>query len=282
MLLHTADPEVANFWAPVAQIVPVFGLALVFEARRRVVRWPDLSRRIRRVESFYLYAAAILLVTVEGWALFAMQTGDSVPALLALAPIVLLLVFAALALLPIAPFVGVANADMITLAGRLIPWSPWRIRKRQIQKSLSTATAMIRELQERNSAANGRYEKLLEDGKDISISYAKDAAALQQARIEISGFPPGGAADAAAESIAAAQLTLDQNRQLEAKNMQELEVVFTTLKDIPKVIANMTKFRDEFSDLYDRAKIGYLTEYEISHFEDLVKRQARVIADQLF
>ncbi|TFC30739.1 hypothetical protein E3O55_07620 [Cryobacterium sp. MDB1-18-2] len=233
------------------------------------------------MEAFYLYAAAILLVTVEGWALFAMQTGHSVPALLALAPIVLLLVFAALALLPIVPFVGVANADMITLAGRLIPWSPWRIRKRQIQKSLSTATMMIRDLQERHSAANARHEKLLEDGKRISISYADDAAVLQQARIEISCLPPGNA-DVVAESIAAAQLVLDQNRRLEARNMQELEVVFNTLKDIPEVIATMTKFRNEFSDLYDRAKIGYLTESEISHCEDLVKRQARVIADQPF
>lgn len=108
MHIGPVNPLVPDFWVPVAQIVPVFALAIVLEARRSAGRWTYKDRLGRWVAGLYYLFVAICLVAVEALAFGAMVSGESSMTMVVLA-------FAALLMIIVLIVLGAAFE--VTLSG---------------------------------------------------------------------------------------------------------------------------------------------------------------------
>lgn len=135
MLAADIPPQVANFWAPVSQIVPVFALALVIEGRRLASGWAETKPWLRGLQGVFSYVAATLLFTVEGAAFVLMSRGISDSSIEVFAIGSLMGIFAGLVLFPLARLFQVATVEWVFVARRFLPWSAWSRRRREALKS---------------------------------------------------------------------------------------------------------------------------------------------------
>jgi len=142
MLTITSASGSATYWATVAQVVPVFALALVLELRRSASHWTVAQRWPRRIESAAHLVNAFLLFMAFGSALTALRERPEVLN----AWIVSVFLLSSLSLLVLNPVyfaVLRANTDLI-----IAPYLLWRrFTMRSMKQSVSTARREFREIE---------------------------------------------------------------------------------------------------------------------------------------
>ncbi|TFC87133.1 hypothetical protein [Cryobacterium sp. TMT3-29-2] len=277
MIMASTDPAVTNFWAPVAQIVPVLALALVIEARRYAVHWPEATLRTRRWQSVYLLLVAFIFLSIETWALIAMQTGNSYPVLLSVTPYLLILAFGALSYLPIASFTGLVNADVGDFLEKAAPWSKWRRALRRFDKKVSLLEKDMNELA-------GDLDLDIE--RDLSTiqeheQFALQAEALLQ-QVSMLGSDPGegnrlpeGALDAGISSLHASR---GKSWAAVEKTRERLTVSYRLRDAAPEHVAQVRVLRRDVEEMKSRKP----TPADHERYERLVRRLAFLASEPAF
>jgi ribosomal protein L7/L12 len=142
-------PEIQNFWAPVSQIVPVFALALVIEARRLSKTWVAERKFERRVVPPALAATAFILYLIESEALTRMLSGEHDRERASWVLLGLLIAATGIGVSPIYNLAVIANADLLQSLVRRLPWSDFRKRERKMEGVLDEyskiATIQVRQ-----------------------------------------------------------------------------------------------------------------------------------------
>jgi len=143
MLTITSASGSATYWATVAQVVPVFALALVLELRRSASHWTVAQRWPRRIESAAHLVNAFLLFMAFGSALTALRERPEVLN----ARIVSVFLLSSLFLLVVNPvYLAVvrANVDLPLTLKKLLA-RPFLMRS--IRQSLTTARRRLQEME---------------------------------------------------------------------------------------------------------------------------------------
>jgi hypothetical protein len=136
MHMVVVDSAVQDFWVPVAQIVPVFALAIVLEARRSAAHWTVRLRAERWAAGIYYVGTAAMLVAIETLAIGSMETGQSLKSSVEIAGPALLLVMILVVMGAVFDVMLSGVADLVLFAPRilvsLIP--KYRRRRKQVRK----------------------------------------------------------------------------------------------------------------------------------------------------
>lgn len=160
----TAIVDYTPYWTTVAQVVPVFGIALVLEVRSAARNWTSLGKVQRRIESTVHVTNAFVLIAIFPVALVALsganQPGNISRAVVAVGLGVSLVL---LVWLPIWATAGRANIDLVFLVQRTVPWSALSRLRRQLRRSLAEAEAVANETIELISLARTGYEQARAD-----------------------------------------------------------------------------------------------------------------------
>lgn len=141
--------DYSPFWSTVAQIVPVFGIALVLELRSAASHWTSTGRLQRRIESVVHMVNALILVTIFPIALGELSRGRDHGQIGPGIVIVCLGVsFVVLVWQPVLAAAGRANIDAVFLLQRALPWSAISIERRRVNRALRRLARLIEEVED--------------------------------------------------------------------------------------------------------------------------------------
>lgn len=126
------DQPLAQYWAVIAQVVPVLALALVLEVRRVASKWTYEQRWRRVTQSITFLLIGMLLATAEIQSLIALLSGRPSPTIAAAAGIMVMVAMAALVINPLTDLFTSANVDVVASAVLRFYWTP--TRRRQLRK----------------------------------------------------------------------------------------------------------------------------------------------------
>jgi hypothetical protein len=122
MLTAVAAPiDETAYWGTVAQIVPVFALTLVLEARRMAGTWAQRDRVDRVLTSTQLILVGALLFFTEILALSSLAQHTSSPGLVGNAELILIITMALLVMNPLGYLLVIGNVELWLIALRLLP-----------------------------------------------------------------------------------------------------------------------------------------------------------------
>jgi hypothetical protein len=134
MLTAVAAPiDETAYWGTVAQIVPVFALTLVLEARRMAGTWAQRDRVDRVLTSTQLILVGALLFFTEILALSSLAQHTSSPGLVGNAELILIITMALLVMNPLGYLLVIGNVELWLIALRLLPGSKWRKLRRSLK-----------------------------------------------------------------------------------------------------------------------------------------------------
>ncbi|MFB2583327.1 hypothetical protein [Herbiconiux liukaitaii] len=197
MNVNDVPAVVPQYWGTLTQIVPVFALALVLEARRLASTWTITKKKARRWSAAWFAAVAVFLFTILFWGLNTLASGRSEPWQVT-ASLVLILVAAAM--LAIQPVIGLAiggNVDAVLHLTRSLPLSKWAKSNRRFSKWNTELQEILVRTLEREEQAKALLEMSEVLESEASTNLAECRARKAQA--------PDGDQSAIDEAIADAE-----------------------------------------------------------------------------
>jgi hypothetical protein len=221
MLATAVAPEIQNFWAPVSQIVPVFALALVIEARRLALGWNAENKLERRIIPLAFIIAALALYFIESEALNRMLSGQHDDLRARWVIFGLLLAATGIGVQPIYNLVVIANIDLIRSVARSMPWTPIRKVRRSMQVILDDYSVMAK--QQLRQA--GQMDELLERSRS-NLTDRKSSLAEVNAMLAVPDLAPE---------------VEEQLTTLRKKIIKELPIAAKALSDVGKQRRNVQR-----------------------------------------
>lgn len=251
-MVPVPSPNVVNvgtYWGAILSATTVLSFTLVVETRRVVGKLPRQVLVIRIWYSLFFAAVSLALLFTFGVALSALATGESVDYLPVVRSI-LLVAFVFLVTNPIADILLTVNEDMFTIGVRVLPWSPFRRRRRRLRRIVKE----LLDIRARCARAESTSARMLIEGRELREGHVEVTRVHEEAleRVEI-----------ARKHSAKHPEKIAFRQELEAveRDLPEMEALFQktarSLPDDSKTHALIIEARTQADDV-----VKYLAEVE--------------------
>lgn len=252
--------QIANYWAPVAAIVPVFALVLVLEARRLAAAWTFDAPIPRRVQSAAVLAVATALFFVETIAVWSMAHAEANASLIEPTMWVLVLAIGILAISPVSAVFVAGNADLVFILSKMLPGS----KTRRAIGSLGQLERLTNEHLADAERAKAKSQAHLSEMKALRKGMKKALAISTE-------FVAAATKDTSTEDLAENQEFLDMTPALHVIANNNVKQGKQLVSDATATVRDAKSRVDQISTWRHHISVGRLDEHEIDKVRAMVE-----------
>ena len=267
MATEATNDLIANYWAPVSQIAPVFALALVLEARRLATTWTIENRLERSFYSAILLVTACLIYTLESWSLSAMSTGESDPVRVQFSNLLIFSVMTGLAVQPVLSLAIAGNAEIFARAARLFPGSPYNKTWKTMKKTEANLILLSAEVIKAEATAVENVKRLRLTRDKMRQNLANLDAVLDDLRSQSDEESVAEGITSALEASGLAREDLVE--KLKGADF-ELQKAKKFRKKMRRTLLDVDKFVTDVDTEAAKLKSGKMTDFELARIKNLI------------